>query len=62
MPFEDLIGVREEQREDARHDRERIPEACPADGIPLEEVNGRLHCPFGHFVVKILDRWTISSL
>lgn len=61
MPFEDLIGVRAEQREDERWARDRVPEACPVDGVPIEEVAGRLHCPFGHFVIKLLDSWTISS-
>lgn len=61
MAWEDLIGVRAEQAEDTRWARDRVLEACPADGVPLEEVGGRLHCPFGHFVIKLLDNWTISS-
>lgn len=38
------------------------PVTCPDDGVPLDSgPEGELHCPWGHFVVQVGDRWTTST-
>lgn len=36
--------------EEIERERETPPVACPQHGDPLDEHNGRLHCPMGHVV------------
>lgn len=36
----------------AAHERENDPVACPQHGDPLDQHNGKLHCPMGHFVAR----------
>lgn len=46
MSWEQLVGIRQEQREIAREDRERESVACHYDGEPLEDAGAALHCKF----------------
>ena len=38
--------------EQAEEERTTDPIACPQHGDPLDERDGRLHCPMGHFVQR----------
>lgn len=45
-----LLDVYRWNAEQLEHERTTPPLACPHHGDPLDERDGRLHCPMGHFV------------
>lgn len=54
MSWEQLLGIRDQQRDDAEFNRQRRaePPACPEHGWPLDEgPGGQYHCTFGGHIV-----------
>ena len=51
MSWEQLGAIRQQARQDAREHEEKLPEACPNDGTPLQiHPDGRRNCPAGDYM------------
>ena len=51
--WRELQTVARWNAEQAETERTTDPVACPQHGDPLEQHDGRLHCPMGHFVQRV---------
>lgn len=50
MAWDDLKAILKADKESAREQATRPPDACPIDGTPLEVgKNGVRNCPMGNF-------------
>lgn len=48
--WESLLDTMRWNAAEYQRERETDPVACPQHGDPLDQHNGKLHCPMGHFV------------
>lgn len=62
MPFQQLLDILRRNQDYVREYVESPPAACPDDGIALETgPRGELHCPWGHYVLMVNDRWVTRA-
>lgn len=50
MSWEELAAIWEQNARDADRSERQPPVACPNDGTVLDNVHGKLHCPFDGWV------------
>lgn len=50
--WDSLLDTMRWNASEYQRERENDPVACPQHGDPLDQHNGKLHCPMGHFVSR----------